>query len=109
MGIPDTYQRVEQNPQGFFAFLKSPIRGMMDSIDVILFILIIGGFIGITHFTGAFDVGIAWLAVLLKGRENLLIVLVTSLIALGRYHLRSGRRNHGILPDPGSGFSYCRL
>ncbi len=83
MGIPGTYQRVEQKPQGLFAFLKSPIRGMMDSIDVILFVLIIGGFIGITHFTGAFDVGIARLAVILKGRENLLIVLVTSLIALG--------------------------
>lgn len=83
MGIPDTYHRVEQNPQGLLAFLKSPVRGMMDAIDVILFVLIIGGFIGITHYTGAFDVGIAWLAVLLKGRENLLIVLVTSLIALG--------------------------
>lgn len=83
MGIPDTYKRVEQNPQGLLDFLKSPVRGMMDAIDVILFVLIIGGFIGITHSTGAFDVGIAWLAVLLKGRENLLIVLVTSLIALG--------------------------
>ena len=35
------------------------------------------------NFTGAFDAGITWLANMLKGREFLLIVLVTTLIALG--------------------------
>ena len=46
-------------------------------------VLIIGGLIGIMNFTGAFDAGITWLANMLKGREFLLIVLVTTLIALG--------------------------
>ncbi len=83
VGIPGTYHELEPKPQGFAAFLHSPLKGIMGAIDVILFVLIIGGFIGVVHFTGAFDAGVAWLAVRLKGRETILIVLITCLIAVG--------------------------
>ncbi len=83
VGIPGTYHELEPKPQGFAAFLHSPLKGIMGAIDVILFVLIIGGFIGVVHFTGAFDAGVAWLAVKLKGRETILIVLITCLIAVG--------------------------
>lgn len=83
VGVPGTYTKVEAKPQGFFAFIKSPLRGIMEAIDVILFVLIIGGFIGVVNFSGAFDAGVAWLAKRLKGRESWLIVIITTLIALG--------------------------
>ncbi len=83
VGVPGTYHKLEAKPQGIAEFIKSPLRGIMEAIDVILFVLIIGGFIGIVNFTGAFDAGIAWLAKRLKGRESLLIVIITGLIALG--------------------------
>ena len=52
-------------------------------MDVILFVLIIGGFIGIINRTGAFDAGIQLLARSMKGREKWLIIIICSLIALG--------------------------
>jgi len=83
ISIPSTYKELEAKPQGLIDFFKSPIKGIIEAADIIFLVLIIGGLIGIMNFTGAFDAGITWLANMLKGREYLLIVLVTSLIALG--------------------------
>lgn len=83
VGVPGTYHQLEAKPQGFIDFIQSPLKGIMAALDIVLLVLIIGGFIGITNYTGAFDTGIAWLAKMLRGREALLIVLVTTLIAIG--------------------------
>ena len=83
IGIPNTYQTMESRPQGMAAFVQSPIKGIIAAADIIFLVLIIGGLIGIMNLSGAFDAGIASLAKVLKGREYLLIILVTSLIALG--------------------------
>ncbi|MFK7946359.1 MAG: YfcC family protein [Saprospiraceae bacterium] len=83
IGIPNTYKELEPHPQGFAAFLKSPIKGIIEAADIIFLVLIIGGLIGIMNLSGAFDAGIASLAKSLKGREYLLIILVTTLIAAG--------------------------
>ncbi|MEP7016377.1 MAG: SLC13 family permease, partial [Verrucomicrobiota bacterium] len=54
-----------------------------EAIDVILFVLVIGGFIGVFQKTGAFDAGMNALVVRLRGREDWLIIIVTALISLG--------------------------
>ncbi len=83
IGIPNTYQQLEAQPQNAYAFLKSPIKGIIAAADIIFLVLIIGGLIGIMNLSGAFDAGIASLAKTLKGREFLLIIFVTTLIAIG--------------------------
>jgi len=83
IGIPNSYKQLESKPQGWAAFFKSPIKGIIAAADIIFLVLIIGGLIGIMNLSGAFDAGIASLSRVLKGREYLLIILVTSLIALG--------------------------
>ena len=83
IGIPNTYKKLESKPQGIAALAKSPVKGMIEAADIIFLILIIGGLIGIMNLTGAFDAGISWLAKTLKGREYVLIILVTTLIAAG--------------------------
>lgn len=83
IAIPGTYKTIEQNPQGLTAFLKSPIEGVIDTVDIIIFILIIGGNIGLLNKTGAFDAGIAALSKKTKGKEFILIIIVFSLVALG--------------------------
>ncbi|MEZ4803183.1 MAG: YfcC family protein [Gelidibacter sp.] len=83
ISIPNTYKQVNAKPQGIAAFIQSPIKGVIEAADIIFLVLIIGGLIGIMNLTGAFDAGIAWLAVALKGKEFILIILVTTLIALG--------------------------
>ena len=81
--VPGTYRRIDAEPQGPAAVLKAPITGIYEAIDVILFVLVIGGFIGVFNRTGAFDAGLAALARRLKGREGVLVVLVIALMALG--------------------------
>ncbi|WP_250435916.1 YfcC family protein [Hanstruepera flava] len=83
INIPHTYKKLDAQPQGLVAFLKSPIKGIIDAADIIFLVLIIGGLIGIMNHTGAFDAGIAWLAKTLHGHEYILIVLVTTLVAAG--------------------------
>jgi uncharacterized ion transporter superfamily protein YfcC len=83
IGIPNSYKKMEARPQGFAAFFQSPIKGIIAAADIIFLVLIIGGLIGIMNLSGAFDAGIASLAVMLKGREFMLIILVTTLISIG--------------------------
>lgn len=83
IGIPYTYKELKSQPQGFAALVKSPIKGIIAASDIIFLVLIIGGLIGIMNRTGAFDAGISWIADTLKGREYILIILVTTLIAAG--------------------------
>ena len=83
VAIPGTYENVDSNPQGFMEVLKAPIEGVYDTIDIIMFVFIIGGVIGVLNATGAFDAGIASLSRATKGKEFLLIVFVTVLITLG--------------------------
>ena len=83
IAIPGTYKETGSNGQGFFDFIFAPIRGIYEAIDVILFVLIIGGFIGIFNSSGAFNVGMQALARRFRGRESWLIVIVFTLMALG--------------------------
>lgn len=83
ISVPGSYHKLEAKPQGIFAFLQSPVKGIIAASDIIFLILIIGGLIGIMNQTGAFIAGIAWISSLLKGREYLLIIIVCTLIALG--------------------------
>jgi uncharacterized ion transporter superfamily protein YfcC len=83
VSIPGTYHSVPANPQGIIAILKAPVLGAYEAIDVILFVLVIGGFIGVFQKTGAFDAGLNALVTRLRGREAWLIVIVTTLISLG--------------------------
>ena len=54
-GVPvaGTYHTVEQNPQGVGDVLKAAFSGFYDAVDVCIFILMVGGFLGVVMKTGA--------------------------------------------------------
>lgn len=83
ISIPNTYNQLEAKPQGVAEFIQSPIKGIIEGADIVFLVLIIGGLIGIMNITGAFEAGISWLGKALQGREYILIILVTFLIAVG--------------------------
>ena len=83
IGIPNTYRSLDSKPQGAAAFTQAPVKGIIAAADIIFLVLIIGGLIGIMNLTGAFDAGINWMAKTLKGKEYVLIIMVTTLIAAG--------------------------
>ena len=77
ISVPNTYQQLERRPQGFVAILEAPVKGIIDSIDIVLFILFIGGFMSVFNKTGAMFKGVKYLAQRMKGKEKLLIVILT--------------------------------
>jgi uncharacterized ion transporter superfamily protein YfcC len=101
--IPGSYHSVPANPQRIVTdSLLAPINGLygvqsaedgtisvynsgelFGAIDVALFILVIGGFLGITMKTGAIQNGIALIVAKLKGRERWMIPILMSVFALG--------------------------
>ncbi len=88
--VAGSYAPTEANPQGVFDVLLAPIAGFYDpgsysanAIDVSLFVLIIGGFIGVVTATGALDAGIRRAMTGAKGREVWMIPFLMALFALG--------------------------
>jgi uncharacterized ion transporter superfamily protein YfcC len=71
--IPGTYHRLEQNLQSIINILQSPLRGIYEAIEIILFLLMIGSFINIFSASGAIEKGIVRLSYKMKGRETWLI------------------------------------
>ena len=99
--IPGTYHTVPPNPQRLKDAILAPINGMygiQDSsgyiniynsgnlygaIDVALFILLIGGFLGVSMKTGAIDAGINAVVKKLGSRGKLLITVMMIIFAAG--------------------------
>ena len=101
--IPGSYHSVEANPQRIVVdSLMAPINGLygiesaedgsvsvwnsgelFGAIDVALFILVIGGFLGVTMKTGAIQGGIARIVSRLEGRERLMIPILMTVFAIG--------------------------
>jgi uncharacterized ion transporter superfamily protein YfcC len=100
--LPGTYHEVEANPQQLLiSALKGPINGMygieddsgnvdvwnygelFGAIDVALFVLIIGGFLGVTMKTGAINAGIAWVVNKLQGKERWMFPILMTIFAIG--------------------------
>lgn len=87
VAIPGTYEQLPKEKSTVFkaltTFLNAPIQGLYDSIDIIAFVLVIGGIVGVINKTGAFTAGISALSRNLKGKEAWLIVIITVIIGIG--------------------------
>ena len=84
-GVPlaGTYHPTAANPQGVGAVLKAAFSGFYDAVDVCVFILMVGGFLGVVMKTGAVDAGVARVIRQLGGREKWLIPILMLLFGLG--------------------------
>lgn len=81
ISVPGTFTKLKRNGQGFINILQAPIKGIVDSIDIILFVLVIGGFMYVFNETGAMVKGIARLSYTMKGREPWLIAILTIVLS----------------------------
>ncbi len=100
--IPGTYHHVTSHPSRIVVdSLTAPINGLygiedakgninyynsgtlFGAIDIALFILVIGGFLGVTMKTGAIESGIGSLVHRMRGRERLMIPVLMTVFALG--------------------------
>jgi uncharacterized ion transporter superfamily protein YfcC len=100
--LPGTYHEVDAKPQRILVdSITAPINGLygienakgninyynsgtlFGAIDVALFIIVIGGFLGVTMKTGAIQAGIGKLVQRLRGRERLMIPILMTVFAIG--------------------------
>lgn len=81
VSVPNSFTKQKRNPQGFIPILQAPIKGIIDSVDIILFVLVMGGFMFVFNETGAMVKGITWLAHSMKGREHWLIIILTTIFS----------------------------
>jgi uncharacterized ion transporter superfamily protein YfcC len=100
--IPGTYHEVPGHPARIIVdSLTAPINGLygvenatgninyynsgtlFGAVDIALFILVIGGFLGVTMKTGAIQAGIARLVARMRGKEKWLIPALMCVFALG--------------------------
>lgn len=81
--IAGSYHAVPSEPQGIFAILKAPIRGIVAAAEIIAFILIIGGTFKIIFLSGAISAAIVKIAKKLYGREIVVIPVIMALFSLG--------------------------
>jgi uncharacterized ion transporter superfamily protein YfcC len=90
VAVAGSYKAIEADPQGFVDVMLAPIAGFYDpesyaanAIDVSLFVLVLGGFLGIVNHTGAIDAGIRSVMRQLKGREIWMIPIMMVLFSIG--------------------------
>jgi uncharacterized ion transporter superfamily protein YfcC len=100
--VPGTYHEVASHPAKILTdSLTAPINGLygiendkgninyynsgslFGAIDIALFILVIGGFLGVTMRTGAIQAGIGSLVHRMQGRERWMIPVLMGVFALG--------------------------
>jgi uncharacterized ion transporter superfamily protein YfcC len=100
--IPGTYHEVASHPARILVdSLTAPINGLygienaqgninyynsgslFGAIDIALFILVIGGFLGVTMKTGAIETGIGSLVKRMRGKERWMIPVLMGVFALG--------------------------
>jgi uncharacterized ion transporter superfamily protein YfcC len=100
--VPGTYHEVPSHPAHILRdSLTAPINGLygiedakgninyynsgtlFGAIDIALFIIVIGGFLGVTMRTGAIETGIGNLVQRMRGRERLMIPVLMCVFALG--------------------------
>ena len=63
--------------------VMAPINGLNEAIDIAIFVLLIGGFLGVTTKTGALDAGIGSVVEKLQGKELVLIPVLMFIFSLG--------------------------
>ena len=83
VSIPNTYKRQKQRPAKLSAITNSMVDGTINAVDIMVFILVLGGLIGVVKESGAFEAGLGALTKKTKGKEFLLVFLVTVLMGLG--------------------------
>ncbi|WP_165043179.1 YfcC family protein [Adlercreutzia sp. ZJ138] len=63
--------------------LTAPVKGFTDALPICLFVIILGGFLGVVTETGALDAGIAALVKKMHGNELILIPILMFIFSIG--------------------------
>jgi len=83
MAIPNTYVKLDGKSQGLDELIEAPISGIAESIDIIIFVLVLGGIVGIVNKTGTFNIAMKAISQKTKGKEFSLVIISFIFFAAG--------------------------
>ncbi len=83
ISVPGTYESLEQQPKGVTDIFTSMVHGTIEAVDIMVFIFVLGGLIGVVNASGAFESGLLALTKKTKGREFALVFLVSIFMVIG--------------------------
>ena len=83
VSVPGTYERLAQHPASLYSVFTSMVNGTMEAVDIMIFIFVLGGLIGVVKVSGSFESGLSALTKKTKGKEFILVFMVSVLLALG--------------------------
>ena len=81
--IAGTYTVTEPNPQGIWDILAAPMEGFRGAIDIILFVFVLSGCLGILGKSRSLDAGLMYVINRLNGREKMMIPIVMIIASVG--------------------------
>lgn len=81
--ITGTYAQVARNGQDLLDVVRAPLSGFYEAMEIAVFILTVGGFLGVMGKTGAVDAGISRIVARLGNRGMLLIPILMLAFSLG--------------------------
>ncbi|WP_022820109.1 YfcC family protein [Fusobacterium russii] len=84
MAIPNTYERVEEEKaQGIHDLIAAPVAGLMDSMDIVIFVFVLSGIVGVVNKTGTFNIAMRTISQKTKGKEFALVIVSFLFFAIG--------------------------
>lgn len=81
--VAGSYMQTDSTPQGILNVLAAPIKGIEDGIDVVMYILMIGGFLGVVMRANVVDTAVISMVNRLRGRETMMIIILILFFGLG--------------------------
>ncbi|MCS4484046.1 YfcC family protein [Gleimia sp. 6138-11-ORH1] len=82
VSIPGSYETLESTPASFLDVFNAMVSGTIEAADIMIFIMILSGLIGVVQVAGAFESGLRALTQRTKGREFTLIATVSILMQI---------------------------
>lgn len=82
VSIPGTYQQLDATPVAITDIFHSMVSGTIEAADIMIFIMILSGLIGVVQVSGTFESGLRALTQRTKGREFVLIATVSILMQI---------------------------
>jgi uncharacterized ion transporter superfamily protein YfcC len=80
--VPGSYHEIEPAPQGFFDFLKAPIKGFISAAQIVGFVLLVGGAFSVINKTDAINAGLKKIIDFTRQYPKMKKVMVAFLIVL---------------------------
>jgi len=81
--IPGSYKVIDSEPLSIFKIFMAIPKGIIGRADLVVLILLIGGCFYVIEKTGALSEGVVYLTSILKGKEEIALIMVSIMFAAG--------------------------